>query len=183
MSMNALSESECQEILREFQSRLPHLPSELLTELAFNYLLDAPVDLDPQDVIFMLAAPATPRIFCAEIEDEQALDAGFTQFIAGLGGQTRSFPDCSGCLLILKTNALDLPAYGRVLNILRQHLPPQARWGHACYRHEDAHLKARWQLILVGSEALNATITTPQTQSAKGISMELPTFLLRGNAR
>ncbi len=182
MSMNALSESECQEILCEFQSRLPHLPGELLTELAFNYLLEAPVELDPQDVIFMLSAPTAPRIFGAEIEDDKPLDVGFAQFMAGLGGQARSFPSCSGCLLILKTNMLDLPAYGRVLNILRQHLPPQASWGHACYRHEDAHAKTRWQLILTEGGALNAASAAQHAQAETCLSMELPAFLLRGSA-
>ena len=57
MSMLALSESECQEILALFRQHLPHVPDAWLQELAANYGQDAIKDIDPNDVIAILAVP------------------------------------------------------------------------------------------------------------------------------
>lgn len=55
MSMLALPETECQEILALFRQHLPHVPDNWLQELAGNYGLDAVVDIDPNDVISILS--------------------------------------------------------------------------------------------------------------------------------
>lgn len=57
MSMLALPETECQEILFLFRQHLPHVPDTWLQELAGNYGLDAVVDIDPNDVIAILSVP------------------------------------------------------------------------------------------------------------------------------
>jgi len=57
MSMLALSESECQEILAFFRQHLPHVPDAWLQVLAANYGLDAVVDIDPNDVVAILSVP------------------------------------------------------------------------------------------------------------------------------
>ncbi|NTV70285.1 MAG: hypothetical protein HGA71_09085 [Azonexaceae bacterium] len=57
MSMLALPETECQEILSLFRQHLPHVPDTWLQELAGNYGLDAVVDIDPNDVIASLSVP------------------------------------------------------------------------------------------------------------------------------
>jgi hypothetical protein len=57
MSMLALPETECQEILSLFRQHLPHVPKAWLQELAGNYGLDAVVDIDPNDVIGILSVP------------------------------------------------------------------------------------------------------------------------------
>lgn len=55
MSMLALPESECQEILELFREKLPRVPDAWLQELAANYGLCAIVDIDPNDVIAILS--------------------------------------------------------------------------------------------------------------------------------
>lgn len=71
MSMLALPESECQEILTSFRQHLPNIPDALLRELAANYGLDAVVDIDPNDVIEILSGPgAVHRIEIALIGNE-----------------------------------------------------------------------------------------------------------------
>ena len=57
MSMLALAESECWEILELFREKLPHIPDSWLQELAANYGFDATVDIDPNDVIAILSVP------------------------------------------------------------------------------------------------------------------------------
>lgn len=57
MSMIAMPESECQEILALFRLHLPHVPDAWLQELAGNYGRDAVVDIDPNDVIAILSVP------------------------------------------------------------------------------------------------------------------------------
>ena len=57
MSMLAMPESECQEILALFRLHLPHVPDAWLQELAANYGRDAVVDIDPNDVIAILSVP------------------------------------------------------------------------------------------------------------------------------
>lgn len=57
MSMLALSETECQEILALFRQHLTHVPDIWLQELAGNYGQDAVVDIDPNDVIAILSVP------------------------------------------------------------------------------------------------------------------------------
>ena len=57
MSMLAMPESECQEILALFRLHLPHVPDAWLQELAGNYGRDAVVDIDPNDVIAILSVP------------------------------------------------------------------------------------------------------------------------------
>ncbi len=57
MSMLALPESECQEILAMFRQHLPHVPDAWLQELAENYGCDAIADIDPNDVIAILSVP------------------------------------------------------------------------------------------------------------------------------
>lgn len=57
MSMLALPESECQEILALFRETLPHVPADWLEELAANYGQDAIKDIDPNDVIAILSVP------------------------------------------------------------------------------------------------------------------------------
>lgn len=57
MSMLALPENECHEILSLFRQHLPHIPNVWLQEVAANYGLDAVVDIDPNDVIAILSVP------------------------------------------------------------------------------------------------------------------------------
>lgn len=57
MSMLAMPESECQEILALFRLHLAHVPDAWLRELAANYGRDAVVDIDPNDVIAILSVP------------------------------------------------------------------------------------------------------------------------------
>ena len=57
MSMLAMPESECQEILALFRLHLPHVTDAWLQELAGNYGRDAVVDIDPNDVIAILSVP------------------------------------------------------------------------------------------------------------------------------
>ena len=57
MSMLALPEAECQEILELFRQHLSHVPDAWLQELASNYGLDALADIDPMDVIEILSVP------------------------------------------------------------------------------------------------------------------------------
>lgn len=57
MSMLALPEAECQEILALFRQHLPNVPDTWLQELAANYGLDAVVDIDSNDVVAILSVP------------------------------------------------------------------------------------------------------------------------------
>lgn len=61
MSMLALPESECREILELFRQHLPHVPDAWLEELAANYGQDAIKDIDPNDVIAILSASGAPH--------------------------------------------------------------------------------------------------------------------------
>ena len=75
MSMLALPESECREILELFRQHLPHLPDAWLEELAANYGQDAIKDIDPNDVISILSMPGhLHRIEIAPAQDESLVN-------------------------------------------------------------------------------------------------------------
>lgn len=183
MSMTSLSVSDCLDILKDFKLRVPHVPVDLLTELAFNYGLDAPVDLDPMDIVSILSPSGTPRVFPAEIGDYRRVEAGFSEFMSRLCDQGVSFSMSAGCLLIVKSNHIDLPVYGRILSILSSHLHPQTHLGHALYSVGDASPKVSLKLILASTDSSNGVSVQPQSLSSTSISNEVPAFLLRGNGK
>lgn len=81
MSMLALPESECQEILAMFRQHLPHVPDAWLQELAENYGCDAIADIDPNDVIAILSVPGKLhriRISLSQHDYPQKLVADYT---------------------------------------------------------------------------------------------------------
>lgn len=178
MSMTALSENDCLEILKDFQSRIPHVPNVLLTELAFNYGLDATADIDPMDVVSILAQPGCPEVFSVEINEQLSVEAGFSEIMSCLRNQGMSLSACAGCLLIVKANDIDLPAFGRIMTTLRQHLHPQAQWGHALYNSESGNAKVGMKLILAGTDSLNEVADRRQSVSSANIfTNEIPAFL------
>jgi len=75
MSMLALPEIECQEILSLFRQHLSHVPDAWLQELASNYGQDAIKDIDPNDVIAILSVPGElHRIQILHAQGESPMD-------------------------------------------------------------------------------------------------------------
>lgn len=177
MSMNALSESDCQEILEEFRSRLPNASVALLTELAFNYGLDAPVDLDPMDVASILAHPGPTEVFSVVIDEQRGAEAGFYDLMSNLRDQGESLSTCGGVLLIVKARHIDLAAYGRVISALNQGLHPQTLSGHALYCVKNTNAKVSLTLIVVGIGSLNEFADQHQSVSNTWVFDEIPVFL------
>ncbi len=177
MSMNALSERDCQEILEEFRSWIPNASIALLTELAFNYGLDAPVDLDPMDVASILAHPGPTGVFSVVIDEQRGVEAGFSDLMSRLRDQGVGLSSCAGVLLIVKESHIDLAAYGRVVSALHQGLHPQTLSGHALYCVKNTNAKVSLKLIVVGNGSLIECAEQHQSVSNVWIFDEIPAFL------
>lgn len=177
MSMNALSESDCQEILEEFRLGIPNAPIAVLTELAFNYGLEAPIDIDPMDVVSILASPRTPEVFSVEIDNQCGVETGFSELMSHLCDRSVSLSTCAGALLIVNGHHIELAGYGRTLSTLHQILHPQAQWGYALYNSGVANPKIILKLILAGIDSLTEFTGQRQSVSPVSIPNEIPAFL------
>lgn len=110
MSMLALPESECREILALFQQHLSHIPDAWLQELANNYGLDAVVDIDPNDVITILSIPGELHRIQISLAKNEAPEAIHRRMLAELATQGIKRERIAASLLTIKDSSAELAA-------------------------------------------------------------------------
>lgn len=136
MSMLALPESECQEILASFRQHLPNVPDAWLQELSANYRLDAVVDIDPNDVIAILSVPGKLHrihVPLAEHEPLEEMNHRMRDEIAQLGIKQVQI---SGCLLIIHSSLLMLKDINKIVGGYTEVFAIENQRAWAWYAHE-----------------------------------------------
>lgn len=118
MSMLALPETECQEILSLFRQHLSHVPEAWLQELAGNYGLDAVVDIDPNDVVAILSVPGELhriQISLAEHEPPEEVHRRMRDELATRGIEPKQI---TANLLTIQDSSAKLADIGEIVKLL-----------------------------------------------------------------
>jgi hypothetical protein len=100
--MNALSARECEEILEYFRLRHLDFPDGLLQELANNYGLDAPCDIDPLDIVEVVSRPGPFDVLTANIASQEQADAGLSDLLTEAEAKGMKVGTVGGALLVVK---------------------------------------------------------------------------------
>ena len=154
MSMLALPENECQEILALFRQHLPHVPDAWLQELAGNYGLDAIVDIDPNDVIAILSVPGELhriQISLAEREPPEAVHRRMRDELATRGIESWQ---STASLLTIQDSSAKLAEIGEHVQRLVADCGERVKKGWAWYR--SMHLDDLKRLVWI------VAISTPR---------------------
>jgi len=133
MSMLALPETECQEILSHFRQHLPHAPDAWLQELASNYGLDAVVDIDPNDVIDILSEQGElHRIQVPRSEHEQPEEM-YRRMLDELASRGIKTDRIVGSLLTIQDSPVKLGQLNGLVGKAAANCVTNGKRGWACY--------------------------------------------------
>jgi hypothetical protein len=115
MSMLALPEYECQEILAMFRQHLANVPDAWLQELAANYGLDAVVDIDPSDVIAILSVPGELHRIQTLLTQREPIEKTCSRIRDELEARGIDQRQISSRLLIIQDSSAKLPEIGALV--------------------------------------------------------------------
>lgn len=155
MAMRSLSTQECEEILREFRLRCPDFPDQLQQELAFNFGLDAPCDIDFLDVIEIMARPGLFDVITGEATRTEEAEACLTDILIEADTKGVKVGSVTGALLIVKQTNLRFKPFAEMHRTLMDALHPGAQFFQAMYCESSLAEGLRLQLILTGINTLD----------------------------
>jgi len=147
MSMLALPESECQEILALFRQHLPHVPDAWLQDLAANYGLDAVVDIDPNDVIDILSVPGEQHRIQTLLTEEEALEKICSRLRDALEVRGIDQQQISASLLMIHDSSAKLAEIGDLVQRVAAEYGDSVKKGWAWY--SSIHLDTPKRLVWV----------------------------------
>lgn len=139
MSMLALPESECLEILTLFRERLPHVPDAWLQELAANYGRDASADIDPNDVIAILSAPGKLHRIHLPLAEHEPLEEINHRMRDEMTLRGIKPAQTLGCLLIINSSSLTLKDISKIIGRYTEAFAIAGNRGWAWYAHAPNH--------------------------------------------
>lgn len=115
MSMLALPETECQEILALFRRHLPHVPDAWLQDLASNYGQDAIKDIDPNDVIAILSVPGELHRIQIPLEEHEPSDEVHRRMCNELAARDIEPNQIAASLLTIQDSSAKLADIGEIV--------------------------------------------------------------------
>lgn len=127
MSMLALPETECQEILALFRLHLPHVPDIWLQELAGNYGLDAVVDIDPNDVISILSVPGELHRIQIPLEEHEPSEEVHRRMYNELAAHDIEPKQITACLLTIHDSSAKLREISELIRLFIADYPAHAK--------------------------------------------------------
>ena len=105
MAMLACATETCEEILAGLRSYKLAVPDALLQELAGNYAHDAPIDIDPEDIRYVLARPGQTVVFRGGFSDDCDTDLPLLALLAEATAKGVDLSMVTGALLVIKANS------------------------------------------------------------------------------
>lgn len=145
MAMIALPPAECQEILSLLREKLPNVPDVLLQELAAQYGKEALADVDPMDIIEIIAG--TRRI--ERIEIPAAPTETLTDAFKRLVDIYRDIvPRASGAFLAVSGPSARFREYGDLLTHFHLVLDAKVSRLSALYVEPGTGPESRLRLLL-----------------------------------
>jgi hypothetical protein len=105
MAVPGCSAETCEEILEGLRSYKLAVPDALLQELAGNYAHDAPIDIDPEDIRYLLARPGQTMVFRGCFQDGCETDQPLTTLLAEATAKGVDLSTVTGALLVIKANS------------------------------------------------------------------------------
>ena len=149
MSMLALPESECKEILALFREKLPYFPNAWLEELAANYGLDAIKDTDPNDIIAILSIPGERHRIEVQAEAHETLEQTYQQMYAELAGNGIDPKQISASLLTILDSSAKFREISELIGHLVSDYPVQSEIGWSWHTSPSIMLRKIVQIFIV----------------------------------
>lgn len=149
MSMLALPESECKEILALFREKLPYFPNAWLEELAANYGLDAIKDTDPNDIIAILSIPGERHRIEVQAEAHETLEQTYQQMYAELAGNGIDLKQISASLLTIQDSSAKFREISELVGHLVTDYPVQSEIGWSWHTSPSVMLRKIVQIFIV----------------------------------
>ena len=196
MAMLACATETCEEILAGLRSYKLAVPDALLQELAGNYAHDTPIDIDPEDIRYLLARPGQTMVFRGCFQDGCETDQPLTTLLAAATANGVELSTVTGALLVIKASS---SVRKKIWNTSLSSMPlclagalhSDAAYGHALYT--DERLGNVMSLLMVfsgigvvGIDGLDAegagrsvALKTLQGQGC----FELPAFLQKSQSQ
>jgi len=149
MSMLALPETDCLEILALFRRHLAHVSDKWLQELATNYGQDAVVDIDPNDVIALLSFPGQLRRIQLSLAMHKPLAEVQRRARCELAEQGVERGQVVSSLLMIMNSSAKLADVGELVEMLARDFPDDTMRGWCWYQPQTilAEQKITWFLI------------------------------------
>jgi hypothetical protein len=105
MAMLGCSAETCEEILTGLRSYKLAVSEALLQELAGNYAHVAPIDIDPEDIRYVLARPGQTVVFRGSFSDDCDTDLPLTTLLAEASAKDVDLSTVTGALIIIKASS------------------------------------------------------------------------------
>ncbi len=152
--MNALSARECKEILEDFRLRHLDFPDGLLQELAYNYGLDAPCDIDPLDIVEIVSNPGPFEVLTSNIDSQEQADVGLSDLLTQAEAKGVKVGTVCGALLVVKQTDMRFHTFVSMHRRLMDSLHPGAGLIQGMYCEKSLAGGVHLQLILTGINML-----------------------------
>jgi hypothetical protein len=141
MAVPGCSAAACEVILEGLRSYKLAVPDALLQELAANYAHDTPIDIDPEDIRYLLVRPGQTMVFRGCFQDGCETDQPLTTLLAEATAKGVDLSTVTGALLVIKANSqMRRKIWGTSLSsmpvCLARALHSDAAYGHALYTDE-----------------------------------------------
>lgn len=149
MAFSACSEKACSEILDYLREKCPDVAERLLENIAENFGLDAPVDLDPADIAHCLSFQGDKLVLNSSSTGQGRAKTSLTKALAKAEskGVNPAFSSSALAIIKCKHTASLIKDYYPVSDILNKSMHPDAFIIAAMY--EDPDMGDEFNLILI----------------------------------
>lgn len=153
--MKAVSTRDCEEILEGFRVQHIDFPDVLLQELAYNYGLDAPCDIDPLDIVEIVSKPGPFDVLTADIASQQQADGALSDLLMEAEAKGIKVGTVGGALLVVKQTDMRFSTFIKMHTRLMDTLhPSRAALLQAMYCESNLAGGVHLKLILTGINTL-----------------------------
>lgn len=151
MSMLALPETDCLEILALFRLHLPHVSDTWLQELAANYGQDAVVDIDPNDVVAILSVPGELCRIQLSLAKHEPLDEVQRRVHCELAARGVKRGQVVASLLTIVDASAKLADVGDLVGMLARDFPEDIKRGWCWYLPQSIFVEQKITCFLIVS--------------------------------